>query len=177
MEQWKSIPGYEGRYEVSNYGRVRSLVHQTPTKGGSMRTSPGRLLRLCQSSNGRLKVHLSSPDSRKWYNVHRLVAIAFCKGWFEGAVVNHIDEDPLNNRADNLEWCTQSYNCKYGHRNDTMISQRKKAVNQFTMDGNLIATFQILNIAARETGINAAHICDVCKGKRKSAGGYVWKYA
>lgn len=142
-----------------------------------MRISPGRILVQRISNNGRPKVHLSNCSFKRWYSVHRLVAFAFCEGYFYGAQVNHIDEDPKNNRADNLEWCTASYNCKYGHRNDTMINQRKRAVNQYTTDGALINVFPILNDAARETGISAAHICDVCRGKRKTAGGYKWEYS
>lgn len=177
MEIWKEIKGYEGRYEVSNFGRVRSMSHLTPSKGGRMRLSPGKILALRYANNGRPKVHLSKPGLCKWHSVHRLVAFAFCDGYFEGAQVNHIDENPANNRADNLEWCTASYNTSYGHRNDTMINQRKKAVNQYTIGGTFIKTFSILNLAARETGISAAHICDVCKGKRNTAGGFIWKYS
>ena len=177
MEKWKAIRGYEGRYEVSNYGRVRSLPHYTKTKGGAIRLSPGRILSLCESSNGRYKVHLSKPSGTRWENVHRLVAFAFCDGYFDGAQVNHKDENPKNNYASNLEWCTASYNCKYGHRNERMIEMRKKAVSQFSLDGVLLKTYETLNGAARLTGISAAHICDTCKGKRMKAGGFKWAYA
>lgn len=177
MEEWREISGFEGRYEVSNLGRVRSIDHKTPTKGNASRVSPGRILSQCIGNTGRPRVHLSKPGFDGWFSVHRLVAFAFCQGYFEGAVVNHKDEDKRNNNADNLEWCTQSYNCKYGHRNDAMINQRKKAVSQFTEGGILIRTFGVLNEASRVTGINAAHICDVCNGKRRKAGGFVWRYA
>lgn len=75
------------------------------------------------------------------------------------------------------EWCSESYNCRYGKRNLSMIEKKRKPVLQLSVDGDLINRFEVLNDASRITGINAAHICDVCKGKRKSAGGYVWKYA
>ena len=176
MEIWKEISGFEGRYEVSNLGRVRSIPHKTPTKGGAFRVSPGRILIQKLTANGRYQVHLSSPVGSRWCSVSRLVAFAFCEGYFDGAVVNHKDENKLNNRADNLEWCTQSYNCKYGHRNDKMVSKRSKAVLQFSPEGGKVRLFSSLNDAARSTGISVAHICDTCKGKRKQAGGYVWKY-
>ena len=177
MEQWREIKGFEGRYEVSDHGRVRSLPHYTNTKGGVMRLSPGRVLSPCLSPNGRLKVHLSKPSGAIWANLARLVAFAFCDGYFDGAQVNHKDENPQNNYASNLEWCTASFNCKYGHRNDRMIEMRRKSVAQFSLDGILLNVFQTMNGAARLTGISAAHICDTCKGKRTQAGGFKWAYA
>lgn len=176
MEQWKQIAGFEGLYEVSNLGNVRSLQRKVRTKSSSVRTSPGRMLLQKTTNNGRRQVHLSKENRSKWYSVSRLVAFAFCDGWFEGAVVNHKDENPLNNVAENLEWVTQSYNCKYGHRNDTMIAQRRTPIKQLTLDGREVATYGILNEAARLTGVNASHICDVCKGRRKMAGGFKWEY-
>lgn len=68
-------------------------------------------------------------------------------------------------------------NCNYGKRNFLLIEKTRKPVLQLSVDGSLINRFEVLNDASRITGINAAHICDVCKGKRKLAGGYVWKYA
>lgn len=176
MEKWKSIAGYEGLYEVSDLGRVRSLAHPARSKKGSLRTSPGRIMSAKEVEGQRPKVHLSKDGRVEWHSIHRLVARAFCPGYFEGAEVNHKDENPLNNRADNLEWCTRSYNCSYGHRNDKMKEQRRKAIRQLTLKGEIVATFPMLNEAARTTKVNAAHICDACKGRRSQAGGYKWEY-
>jgi len=173
MEQWKAIQGYEGRYEVSNLGRVRSL-DLVLSNGHFYR---GQIISPRKNNGGYMLVNLSRSNKVRTFSLHRLVANAFIANVSNCKQVNHINEDKTDNRAVNLEWCSASYNTRYGHRNDTMINQRKKAVCQFTMDGNLVNNFPILSLAARETGINAAHICDVCKGKRKSAGGYVWKYA
>ena len=175
MEQWKEISGYEGCYEVSNHGKVRSMSHKVRTKGNVQRTSPGRILVQKNSNNGYKQVQLSKNGKGKWIGVHRLVAYAFCDGWFENAVVNHKDENPKNNRADNLEWVTQSYNCKYGHRNDTMIEQRSRKVEGII--GNVIVSYDSIQSAARITGVSAAHICQCCKGDRRMAGGVKWRYS
>ena len=175
MEQWKEISGYEGYYEVSNHGNVRSLPHKVRTKGNAQRISPGRVLVQKTSSNRYKKVQLSKYGKGNWKSVHRLVAYAFCDGWFEGAVVNHKDENPMNNHADNLEWCSQSYNCKYGHRNDAMIEQRSRKVERII--GNVIVPYGSIQSAARMTGVSAAHICQCCKGKRNIAGGTKWRYS
>ena len=175
-EIWKDVEGYEGFYQVSNLGRVRSIDHKVKTKGGTTRLSPGRILAQKLTKNGRYQVNLSKDNENHWTSVHRLVAKAFCPGWNKEFVVNHKDENPLNNHADNLEWCTQSYNCKYGHRNDTMVEQRSLEVVMMSEDGSTIREFPSLREAARASGVSAAHICQVCKGERKKAGGYRWKY-
>ena len=174
-EQWKPIEGYEGCYEVSDQGWVRSVPHKVNTKGGKQRMSPGRIMVQKLSNSDRYQVHLSKENKGRWVSVSRLVAKAFCPGWFEGAVVNHKDENPRNNRADNLEWCSQSYNCKYGHRNDTMIEQTSRKVERLM--GNVIVTYNSIRSAAEMTGVSAAHICQCCKGERKTAGGTQWRYA
>ena len=171
MEKWKAIAGFDGCYEVSDLGNVRS-IDRILSDG---RTYKGRVLAQKTTTNGRKQVHLSKDGIARWLNVARLVAVAFCHGYFDGAVVNHKDENKLNNRADNLEWVTQSYNCKYGHRNDTMIEQRRHEVQ--SVIGSVIQTYHSIRSASRITGISAAHICQCCKGERDTAGGIMWRYA
>ena len=171
MEKWKAIAGYEGYYEVSNLGNARS----TDRVLNDGRTYKGRILAQKTTTNGRKQVHLSKDGKARWISVARLVATSFCPGYFDGAQVNHKDENPLNNSADNLEWCTKSYNCKYGHRNDTMIEQRRREVQ--SVIGNVIHTYHSIQGASRTTGISAAHICQCCKGERETAGGIRWRYA
>lgn len=172
MEQWKPIPGYEGRYEVSDLGRVRSLDHVLPNG----HFYKGQIIAPRKNNGGYMLVNLSRSNNIRTFSLHKLVALVFVDNPNQLSQVNHINEDKTDNRADNLEWCTASYNTSYGHRNDTMINHRKKAVCQLTMSGEVVEIFPILNEAARRTGVNAAHICDVCKGKRNRAGGYIWKY-
>lgn len=112
-EIWKDVPEFEGYYQVSNMGRVRSVPHQD--KYG--RKHGGKLLRPINAGNGYYRVHLSKNDKRSLVFVHRLVAFLFVPNPQKHTIINHKDENPFNNRADNLEWCTQSYNINYGLRN------------------------------------------------------------
>ena len=175
MENWKAIAGYEGYYEVSNLGNVRSIPHEVCTKGGVKRMSPGRNLIQKKARNGYMRVHLSKEGEARYHAVHRLVATAFVFNPDNLKQVNHKDENKANNQAENLEWCTRSYNCKYGHRNDTMIERRRHEVQSII--GNVIQTYYSIQSASRITGVNAAHICQCCKGERDTAGGMKWRYA
>ena len=170
MEQWKAIEGYEHYYEVSDQGNVRSIDREL----SDGRRFKGRMLAQKTTKNGRMQVHLSMGCVTEYASVARLVAKAFCPNWFDGAVVNHKDENTKNNRADNLEWVTHSANCKYGHRNDTMVAQRSRKVESII--GNVIQTYYSIRSASRITGVNAAHICQCCKGERETAGGIKWRY-
>lgn len=174
-EQWKPIEGYEGCYEVSDLGNVRSVAHKVNIKSGKQRNSPSRVLVQKTVRNGYRQVGLSQYGKSKWVGVHRLVATAFVPNPEGLPQVNHINENKTDNRADNLEWCSQSYNCKYGHRNDTMIEQRSRKVERLM--GNVIVTYNSIRSAAEKTGVSAAHICQCCKGDRKTAGGMQWRYA
>ena len=109
MEEWKSIPGYEGLYEVSSYGRVRSVDrydNRNCFRKGKV-LSPG--IRL----DGYLIINLCCNGKYKTISVHRLVALTFLPNPDNLPCVNHKDEDKTNNRVDNLEWCTQQYNLNY----------------------------------------------------------------
>lgn len=90
--------------------------------------------------------------------------------------INHKDEDKLNNRADNLEWCTASYNINYGTRN-AKLSKRAKRIVQFDLDGNKIREYDSAMDASKELGVWFPSIYNCCKGSRKTAYGFVWKYA
>lgn len=177
MEIWKQVNDYKGYYEVSNYGNVRSIPHKVNTKGNKHRVVRSRVLIQKTTKEKRKCVILSKEGRTKTFFVHRLVAFAFCDGWFEGAVVNHKDENPSNNNASNLEWCTQSYNCGYGHHNDTNKALLSIPINAYDITQKLVYAFHSIHEASRSMNISATHICQCCKGKRKSAGGYFWKYA
>ena len=110
-EVWKDIEGYEGIYQVSSFGRVRR-VKDGSLMNGNTRKDGYKQVTLCKEGEGRA------------YGVHRLVALAFVEGYADGLVVNHKDEDKQNNHADNLEWCTRSYNQTY---NDCQLKGRWSA--------------------------------------------------
>lgn len=175
-EIWKDIKGYEGLYQVSNLGNVKSLNYG--------RTCKERILIPCKKPNGYLNVELSKNCICKKFYVHRLVAKAFIENPDNLPQVNHIDENKLNNRVDNLEWCSYEYNNNYGTHNERMLKTRKlrnsknaeRPVLQFTKDCKFVNEYPSIREAARCTGINHSHICSCCKGLLKTAGGYIWKY-
>lgn len=123
MEQeeiWRDIEGYEGQYQVSNLGRVKSFDRID----GAGHLKRGRILRPVPDKKGYLRVQLHKEGKRKLFLVHRLVAQAFIPNPEGLPQVNHRDEDPSNARADNLEWCTASYNVNYGTHNERMIQTK-----------------------------------------------------
>lgn len=168
QEVWKDIAGYEGLYQVSNMGRVKSLLKK-------------RIIRKHNTSNGYLQVHLYKNKKVKYEYIHRLVATAFCSEKSESRnEVNHIDGDRKNNTYLNLEWCTRSEN----HSTDLYISRQKtakahkaKRVSQFDLSGNFIAEHFGLREAYRATGVRRLSISKCCKNMQKTAGNFVWRYA
>ncbi len=124
-EIWKPIAGYEGCYEVSNLGRVRSLERYVPSKCGSCRIVRASDVKQRLSNKGYFRVYLCVSQVRKWKYVHRLVAEAFIPNPNNYPCVNHKDENPKNNCVDNLEWCTYSYNRNYGTLPERLYKARK----------------------------------------------------
>ena len=125
MEEWRSIPGYEGLYEVSSYGRVKSLEKSYIKKNGIMDHKPEIILSPKNNGTGYFIVCLYKNKTHKYYLIHRLVALTFIPNPDNLPCVNHLDEDKTNNRVDNLEWCDHKYNMNY---NDVLKrrSQRMK---------------------------------------------------
>lgn len=174
LEIWKPVVGYEEYYEVSNFGRVRSLdrwVEHGRHKNGHKALKKGKILNEKDNGHGYRTVHLTVNRITKDYYVHRLVAIAFLDNSDNLPEVNHIDDNPANNCLDNLEWCTAQYNDKYGiHK-----YARNKEVFMFTLDGEYVDHFISCAEAERILGLIGG-ISSVCNKKRKSAGGYIWRY-
>lgn len=171
-EEWRDVIGYEGLYQVSNFGRVRSLHKRG---GGCLVKAKGGIIKP-YVVRGYATVSLRKEGSYKHFQLHRIVATAFIPNPNELPQVNHIDEVKTNNHVNNLEWCTRSYNINYGSRNSKMAKQFSKAISQYSLDGILIETFASIAEASRRTGIQRSHICNVCKGKRNHTGGFKWKY-
>ena len=171
-EIWKDVVGYENLYKVSNLGNVMSFWGKTP-----------KLLKLKKDNSGYLRIELHiCKRTRKCFLVHRLVAQAFLPNPNNYPVINHKDENPLNNNVNNLEWCTQKYNCNYGtvrERLSRSLTNRKdlsKPVLQFDKNGNFVKEYLSMSDAEKKTGIKHNNICRVCQGKLKYAGNFVWKY-
>ena len=177
MEQWRDIEGYSDLYMISDHGRVMRIGQDITRKDGAQVYYPTRLLKPRKNSAGYLRVQLCRNGRPKWFFIHRLVAEAFCGGYFEGAEVNHKDENKENNHAMNLEWCTPSYNCSYGSKPEATRRAHSKMVVQYSLSGERLRYFPSTHSAARETGCNQGHIASVCNGRRETTGGYIWKYA
>lgn len=169
-EMWRDIEGFEGLYQISSYGRVKSL--QMYTTGRIIKRD--KILKPFSNGNGYLVVHLRKNNKRFVKYVHRLVSEAFIPNPNKYPCINHMDESKNNNKADNLEWCTFRYNNNYGNHNIKLSKSKLKLVDQYDKDLNLVRTWEGIRKAMKET--NCSHIVECCKGKVKSSGGFIWKY-
>jgi len=175
-EIWKDIKGFEGLYQVSNLGRVKSLERETIRKDGSKLPIKERILKP-QKGLGYLRVALCKGSGKgKLFFVHRLVCEAFHENTENKPCVNHIDENKINNVASNLEWCTYKENLNHGTRNAKAAKALGKAVGQYTRDGKLIKIWQSTHEVERQLGFSNKSISRAARGERKTAYGYVWKY-
>lgn len=178
-EIWKPIKGYEGIYEVSSYGRVRSLDRYVCRGNGTQPVLIRGNMKHPHLHCGYLYVGLNKDGKKKSCFVHRLVAEAFIPNPHNYPFINHKDEVRQNNHYENLEWCTKLYNNTYGSRKGkVMNASQMRRVIQMDMEGNFIAEYPAVKKAAKAVGIRfpeAITMC--CSGKNKSAYGYKWKYA
>lgn len=184
MERWADIPGYEGMYQVSDLGNVRSLDRvSTHSIRGAIKLH-GKVLKggLCK---GYPMVALCKDGKSKTHKVHRLVAAAFVPNPEGLPEVNHRDGCKSNNAARNLEWCTHSCNIRHAYavglktpRNDMTkaVNALKKPVKQI-LNGCVVAVYESAREAERVTGVYSTAIGRCCSGKAKSAGGYCWQFA
>lgn len=178
-EIWKDIEGYEGLYQVSNLGRIKSLGN-----GGKGRYY-GRIVIMsqCTDKDGYKVLGLTKNGIRKNFRVHRLIADAFIPNPDNLPEVNHKDEDKTNNRIDNLEWCDTKYNVNYGTRSQRMGKAQlnrfdcSKPINQYDLNDNLIKTWPSYAQIKRELGYDRSFIGKCCRGRYKKAYGYKWQYA
>ena len=175
-ETWKPVIGYEGLYEVSDLGRVRSVDRTVPNGGRGEKRLSGKVLRLKKDRNGYMSVMLSRNGKQTRYRVHRLVAKAFVPNANGYDEVNHKDETRANNMAANLEWCTRQYNNTYGTLQERAHRLTSKPVKQIK-DGRVIATYPSAMEAARKTNGTQGGISGCCRGELKSSGGYQWELA
>lgn len=186
-EEWKPVIGYEGLYEVSNMGRVKSLKRAVWYNNGYYKTVPEKILKAWKNKDGYLQVGLHKDGKSKLYYVHRLAAEVFLDNPQNLPVINHRDENKSNNVVSNLEWCSVFYNNTYKDRakkagkktSEKLINNTKlsKAVFGINKVSGLILEFPSAREAGRVLGINQSHITKCCKGKYKSIGGFYWYYA
>lgn len=153
MEIWKDIKGYEGLYQVSNLGNVKSLNYN--------KTKKEKVMKPYKDSQGYLQVELKG----KAHIVHLLVARAFIPQEENKMEINHKDKNKLNNNVNNLEWCDRTYNVRYSH---------SKPVLQYDLKGNFIKEWECMVDAVKF--YNDKNISAVCRGKQKTCKGYIWRY-
>lgn len=176
QEIWKDIKDYEGLYQVSNLGRIKSLERKVKNTKSSYRIIKEKILSCGKSSNGYCYIILCKKQNRKPFRIHRLVAEAFIPNPNNYLEVNHKDENKLNNKADNLEWCNHKYNINYGNLIKKNAKKHKKKVMQYTKNNVFIKEYSSLKEASNKIGINSSSIIRCCKGKQKTCGGYIWRY-
>ena len=174
IEEWKPIEGYEGRYEVSNTGKVRSLNY-----GGTK----GKVKELAPQDNGRgyLAVWLWDADGRNHHYVHRLVAKSFIPNPQNFLEVNHLDEDKSNNQASNLEWCTSKHNVNYGSRNSRASDKLVNGTRSKAVEGVDLITLKVIYsfpsiMEAHRSGFDSGEISKCCRGLVEAHKGIVWRY-
>ena len=180
LETWRDIEGYEGLYQVSDFGDVRRLAGN-----GCKKT---RVLKPAKYGCGYLYVNFCKNNKVKKHKIHRLVATAFIPNLYNLPEVNHIDEDKTNNRVDNLEWCTSKQNCNHGTRNERIADAlrgmkcpyvteaKSKKVLQLTLDGKIVREWSSTKECGRN-GFDQGAVSKCCNGKRKMHKGYRWMYA
>ena len=171
-EIWRDITGYEGLYQISNLGNVRNIKFYR-------KVNP-------YEHKGYLRVALCKNNHCTHSYVHRLVAQEFILNSSNKPEVNHKDGNKLNNCVFNLEWCTHQENMEHARKTGlwkvtenmkrALIIHHKKPVSQYTMSGKFVRSFDSAKSASDYTNINSGNITLCCKGKRNSAGGYIWEY-
>ena len=168
-EVWRDIPGYEGMYQVSDLGSVKSLNYK--------HTGKEKILRPWKERNSYLQVELYKDGKVKRFLVHRLVWIVFNGPIPDGYEVNHINEEKTDCRLANLNLMTRKENVNWGTGIRRRAKTQSKMVEQHTLDGTHTCTwFSTIGIK-RELGYSMGNISECCNGIRKTAYGFVWKYA
>lgn len=154
MEEWKDVVRYENLYEVSNLGRIRNKKSKKIFKG-------------CKDKDGYLITTLRKDGIKRTERIHRLVAESFLFNPNNYSVINHKDENKLNNSVDNLEWCDVAYNNSYS---------KSKLLGQYDDNNNLIKIWKNSKEAQKKLNIWATNIRNCCNGRVPRAGGFVWKF-
>lgn len=177
-EIWKDIPNYEGLYQASNLGRIKSIgkiVNGSNQFGVNFKyLKKDKILKPIINNHNYLQVSLYKNNKKAEIRVHQLIAQTFLPNFNNYKIINHKDGNKHNNHVDNLEFCTQSHNVLESYRLGLQTPIVKK-VNQYDLNGKFIKMWSSINSARKY--YNNSHISDCCKGNRKTAGGYIWRYA
>lgn len=175
-EVWKSITGYEGQYEISNLGRVKSVKREVPKRAGFRKIAES-IKNIRTNKYGYCDILLCSNNKKLHYTIHRLVAQAFIPNPENKKTVNHKNGIRTDNRIENLEWSTAKENIDHKFQILKSDGNRCQPVIQLSVDGQIISTFKSAVHAQKETNISSHGINKCTRGERKLAGGFKWKLA
>lgn len=177
-EIWVDIRGYEGLYQVSNMGNIKSMNRRVKhSLYGYMNIKSKRII-AAKNNRGYLTVSLWKNNKGKSFTVHRLVLSMFVDNIKNKKEINHINGNKEDNKLSNLEWSTISENRKHAYDNKFRLPPNKKSVIQKNLNGVIINTFDSICEAERNTGISKQEISKVCTGyrNRKKCGGFLWEF-
>ena len=188
-EEWRDIKDFEGLYQISNYGRVKSLAHIREFIGSNQFTTfesryyvDNCILKAKLDRYVRVQLYKNSTEY-EFYNVHQLVGNAFIPNPENKPIIDHKNNNTYDNRVNNLQWATYSENAKYswkrGRKKQCGIEHHaSKLIGQYDSDGNLIKTYYGSGEASKNTGLHSATIRQACRGGYgcKTRGGFIWKY-
>lgn len=168
QEIWKDVKDYKGLYQVSNLGNIKSIKYS-------------KILKPYKEKKGYLRVDLNKNGIRRHYLVHRLVAETFIPNPENKPQINHKDGCKENNLWNNLEWCTNLENAIHAYNNKLRTSKPLRKINQYDLNGNFIEQWNSIIEASTQFKTISNHpqcnISSVLRGLRKTAFGYIWKYA
>lgn len=174
IEEWRDIKLFEGFYQVSNFGRVRSCTRTITYRNGVNHRYDGTIMIPRLAGHGYVQIRLCKDNHYTHLYVHRLVAEAFIENPQNLPEVNHKDENKQNNCVDNLEWCDKTYNVNYGTGIKRAVkSKMERGISRAVVleEEEEIRIFPNIISAARLTGVSAQSICAYCKQGNKK-----WKY-
>lgn len=182
VEEWRPVVGYEGLYEVSDRGNVRSLDMRLKCKNNSFRIKKGVQLKPYIDEDGYCRVGLHNIEKSETKGVHRLVAEAFIPNPDNKPQVDHINGVRNDNRVENLRWFTlkenNSTDLAKSRKSKAAFerSDNKKIVYQYTLDGEFVAKYNSTMEMERKNGFKRQSICRCCNKKQKTAYNYKWSY-
>ena len=177
---WKDIPGYEGFYQASDEGLIRSVTRCIKTKRGVLRRLDGHIMKLTETHNKDnphgwyLVCNLQKEGSIKLWAIHTLIAMTFIPNPYNYPMVNHKDGNKQNNRVENLEWVTAKMNSQHAYA--TGLSKPiRNPIACFTKDGSLVGEYESIKDASRKTGLGYDGIYHCIVGDTRTGHGYIWK--
>lgn len=168
IEIWADIKELNNQYQISNLGRVRGKDRKIKYKNGKIIYKKSKILSPHNDKDGYKIINIQN----KHFRIHRLVAQYFLYNKENFPIVNHKDKNVANNKADNLEWCTYSYNNTYDGAKD----KQKKKVLQYDLQGNFIKEWESITSASNYVNTSAGNITECCKGRHKHIKKYIWRY-